>query len=144
MPRIAVGTPYHREPLDMLERCQSLHGHVHELRSCNDADLATWLKHAQALLFPSFAEGYGMPIVESLMLDTPVIATDLPSFREAAGAVPEYLHPLDGRSWREAILDYSSDGSSRRQGQLERLSSFRCPTWKAHFEVVESFLEQLA
>ncbi len=59
-------------------------------------ELSNWLAHARALLFPSFAEGFGLPVVEALSVGTPVIATDLPAFREAAGSIPEYLDPLDG------------------------------------------------
>jgi glycosyltransferase involved in cell wall biosynthesis len=51
--------------VDLLERCPGLRGLVHELPQCGDAQLARYLAHARALLFPSFAEGYGMPLAEA-------------------------------------------------------------------------------
>lgn len=126
--------------VDMLDRCEALKGFVTELSDCSDDALATWLKHAQALLFPSFAEGYGIPLVEALSLGTPVIASDLPVFRELAGDIPEYLDPLDGVGWRQAVLDYASSGSSRRAAQLARLVGWQAPSWPAHFEIVEAFM----
>lgn len=129
--------------VDLLERCESLHGYVHELAGCSDETLATYLAHARALLFPSFAEGYGMPLVEALMLGTPAIASRLAVFPEFAGAIPEYLDPLDGPAWAQAVRDYARPDSARRAAQLERLRGFVTPTWQRHFERVECLLEQL-
>jgi glycosyltransferase involved in cell wall biosynthesis len=129
--------------VDLLERCEGLRGYVHELPSCSDEDLAAYLTHARALLFPSFAEGYGMPLVEALMLGTPAIVSELPTFREIAGDVPDYLDPLDGRGWAEAIREYARDDSPRRAAQLQRMQGFETPTWDRHFERVEGLLEQL-
>jgi glycosyltransferase involved in cell wall biosynthesis len=126
--------------VDMLERCPAIKGSVIELSACNDAALATWLHHAQALLFPSFAEGYGIPLVEALSLSTPVIASDLPVFRELAGNIPDYLDPLDGAGWRQAILDYTAPDAPRRRAQLARMAGWQAPTWAAHFEQVEALM----
>jgi glycosyltransferase involved in cell wall biosynthesis len=129
--------------VDLLERCEALRGFVSEHSACGDEELATFLHHAQALLMPSFAEGYGMPVVEALAAGVPVIASDLAVFREIAGTVPEYADPLDGRRWLELIGDYCGAHSPRRQAQIERIAAFRRPQWAEHFEAVDRFLEQL-
>lgn len=129
--------------VDLLERCEALRGVVIEIPDCDDSMLAAWLSHARALLFPSFAEGYGIPLVEALSLGTPVIASDLPVFRELAGDIPEYLDPLDGAGWRQAIIDFASPSNERRAAQLARLTGWRSPTWEVHFEKVEAFLKEL-
>ena len=126
--------------VDMLERCAALKGVVTEISDCDDAALATWLFHAQALLFPSFAEGYGIPLVESLSLGTPVVASDLPVFRELANDIPDYLDPLDGVGWRQAVLDFVETQGPRRTAQKTRMMGWRAPTWKAHFEKVDDFM----
>ena len=128
--------------VDMLERCAALDSIVLELPGCDDAKLATWLHHAQALLFPSFAEGFGIPLVEALASGTPVVASDLPVFRELAGEVPDYLDPLDGAGWRQAVLDFTADHGPRRTAQLARMADWQAPTWQAHFDRVEAFLAQ--
>lgn len=128
--------------LDMLERCPALQGVVLELARCSDAELATWLAHAQALLFPSFAEGFGMPLVEALCMGVPVLASDLAAFREVAGDVPEYLSPLDGLGWMQAVEHYAQPDAERRRAQLERMQSWQAPTWEAHFEEADALLRQ--
>jgi glycosyltransferase involved in cell wall biosynthesis len=130
--------------VDMLERCEALRLHVHELGSAGDEALARHLRHARALLFPSFAEGFGMPLVEALSAGTPVLASPLPAFREIAGDVPDYIDPLDGPSWAAAIEDYAAPASARRDRQLARMTTFRAPDWSTHFARVEHLLAQLA
>ncbi|MDD4617392.1 MAG: glycosyltransferase family 1 protein [Alphaproteobacteria bacterium] len=127
---------------DLLDRCEQLRGAVIEIPRCPDIDLSTYLRHAQALLFPSFEEGYGMPLVEALTAGTPVLASTLPVFREIAGGVPDYLDPLDGCGWLSAILDYAAHESQSREDQLNRLKSFVAPTWQTHFNKVEAFLNK--
>ncbi len=129
--------------VDMLERCSALHGHVHEVGRCSDAQLAAYLAHAQALLFPSFTEGYGMPLAEALMAGVPVIASDLPVFGEFAADVPQWVSPLDGVGWLRAVMAYTDSQHPERLAQLDRLRAWRAPTWVDHFEVVEDFLERL-
>lgn len=56
-------------------------------------DLADLYKHAYALVFPSFAEGFGLPIVEAMHFGTPLILSDIPVFREIAGDQAVYFDP---------------------------------------------------
>lgn len=130
--------------VDMLERCDALKPFVHELVSCTDDTLGAYLTHARALLFPSFAEGYGLPLVEALSLGTPVVANDLRAFREIAGDVPDYLSPIDGLGWLQAVIDYDPTPSARRESQLLRMKGFQAPTWESHFATVDRLLGQLA
>jgi len=129
--------------VDMLERCEALRGVVTELPACSDAELASYLHHAQALLLPSFAEGYGMPVLEALTLGTPVIASSLGVFQEFAGDIPEYIDPLDGRRWLETIRDYTGPHSGMRKAQMRRMEGFRAPTWEEHFAQVDALLDSL-
>jgi glycosyltransferase involved in cell wall biosynthesis len=130
--------------VDLLERCAPLRGVVHELGRCSDSELTQHLLHARALLFPSFAEGFGLPLVEALRLGTPAIASPLPVFQEIAGAVPDYVDALDGPAWAQAIRDYTAGEHPRRSGQLERLRSFEGPTWTDHFDRVDELLEMIS
>jgi glycosyltransferase involved in cell wall biosynthesis len=109
---------------------------------CTDAELATWLHHAQALLFPSMAEGYGLPVTEALARGVPVIASDLPAFRETVGDIPDYADPLDSARWEALVTDYAQPGSKLRAAQLARLGTWRPFTWAEHFESVDQLLAQ--
>jgi len=128
--------------VDLLERCEPLKGYVFEHSNCTDAELVTYLHHAQALLFPSFAEGYGMPLVEALALGVPVIASELPVFKEIAGEIPEYVDPLDGKRWGELVREYANPDSPLRRAQLGRIEGFEVPAWAGHFASVDALLKQ--
>ncbi|MCW2338496.1 glycosyltransferase involved in cell wall biosynthesis [Sphingobium sp. B2D3A] len=130
--------------IDMLDRCEAIREHVVELPSCDDTTLAACMRGARALLFPSFAEGYGLPLVEALAAGTPVIASDLPVFRELAGSIPDYLSPIDGIGWMNAVEDYGSPASFRRSAQLERLRGWEPPSWSDHFNKVDEWLNQIS
>ena len=129
--------------VDMLERCEVLKGKVIEESECSDERLHLYLQHAQALVFPSFVEGYGMPLVEALQLGVPVIASDLGVFHEIAGDIPEYLDPLDGPGWARLVTEYAQPESPLRAAQLQRLQGYQPPSWEQHFEVVDAFVERL-
>jgi glycosyltransferase involved in cell wall biosynthesis len=128
--------------IDMLERCPALHGVVIEHNGLPDAEVVRLLKGAQALLLPSFAEGFGFPLVEALALGVPVLCSDLAALRENGGEVPEYLDPLDGAGWRAALIDYSRAHSPRRAAQLRRLTSWSPPNWDDHFAAVDALIAE--
>ena len=130
--------------LDMLDRCTGLTGLVRETGPLPDAEVTRLLAGARALLFPSFAEGYGLPLAEALALGTPAICSDLPALREVGWTVPEFLDPMDGPAWREAVLHYAQAQSPRREAQLSRLRHWRAPCWDSHFATVEAMLARLA
>jgi glycosyltransferase involved in cell wall biosynthesis len=128
--------------IDMLERCPALRGVVLERNNLPDAEATHLLKGAQALLLPSFAEGFGFPLVEALALGIPVLCSDLAALRENGGIVPEYFDPLDGLGWRAAVIDYSLPASPRRQAQLSRLTSWRPANWEDHFAAVDALIAE--
>ncbi len=129
--------------VDMLERCPALQSVVIERQTCSDTEMRQWLMGARAMLFPSFSEGFGMPLVEALLLRVPILASQLDVFQEIAGDIPEYLHPLDAMSWKTMVLDYMTEFSGRRQSQLQRMAAYAPPDWASHFELVACLLESL-
>ena len=130
--------------IDMLERCAAIDGLVQETGPLPDREVASLLRGARALLFPSFAEGYGLPLVEALALGVPVIASDLPALREVGGAVPDYLDPLDGAAWRNAVADYARPDGAARRAQLARLAGWTPPSWSEHFAILDQVLDTLS
>lgn len=127
--------------IDMLDRSTALKGFVEERGRLPDTAAMELLMGARALLQPSFAEGYGLPLAEALTLGTPAICSDIPALREIGRDVPEFIDPLDGPSWRRTILDYMADESPRRRAQLERLKGWRPPAWDRHFERVDTLID---
>ena len=129
--------------VDMLERSPALRGFVDERNRVADEDVKGLLLGARALLLPSFAEGYGLPLAEAFALGIPVLCSDIPAFREVGGDVPEFFDPIDGPAWKLAIRDYADPASPRRLAQLQRLANWKAPSWDEHFTVISSMLTAL-
>ncbi|MGX9965098.1 glycosyltransferase family 4 protein [Roseomonas sp. F4] len=129
--------------LDLLDRCARLRPHLVELGRVSDGIVAGLMDHARALLMPSFAEGFGLPVAEALTRGTPVLCSDIAAHRELAGPVAEYLDPLDLPAWQQAVQDYARPDAPRRAAQLRRLAGWEAPDWPAHIDTVLSFLDDL-
>jgi len=130
---------------DVLARLQAggFGSRVVETGALSDDDIARLLAGARALLFPSFAEGYGLPLVEALDAGVPVIASDLDVFREIGQGVPDLLPPDNVDGWAAAVMAYAATESPARAAQMARLAKFRAPDWPGHFAQVDGFLETL-
>lgn len=95
--------------LDMLDRCDAIRPSVQEFGNLSDGEVQTLMMASRALLFPSFIEGLGIPLLEAAAMNLPCIASDLPVFREIAPENTVFLDPLDGPGWKAAIMSHISD-----------------------------------
>lgn len=111
--------------------------HVEWRASCDDAELAQLMSSARALLMPSLAEGFGLPLVEALAMGTPVVASDIPIFREIGQGAPVLLDPANTAAWTQVVATMAS--TPRPQAK-----PYNAPTWPAHFAKLESWLASRA
>lgn len=116
---------------------------VVEAGAVDDAEIDRLIAGARALLFPSFAEGFGLPLAEALAAATPVIASRLPVFAEIGQGVPELLAPDDAAGWEAMIRAYAAPDSPQRAAQMARIAGFRAPDWATHFARTDAFLARL-
>lgn len=130
--------------VDMLERCGAIKPHVDELSGVPDEMMDTLMAGARAMLMPSFAEGYGIPVAEALSGGVPVLASDLGALREVGSGIPEFLDPMDARGWLDAVLDYAAPDSVRRAAQMSRMGSWTGPTWDDHVGAALAFADDAA
>ncbi|MBZ0305511.1 MAG: glycosyltransferase family 4 protein, partial [Anaerolineae bacterium] len=104
---------------------------VHFPGYVNQQNLPLWYNAAEALVYPSFFEGWGLPVVEAMACGCPTLVSDISSLPEAAGETGLRLSPDDESAWKEglhrAITDADWREKSKRAG-IERASDF---TWQA-------------
>jgi glycosyltransferase involved in cell wall biosynthesis len=123
--------------LDYLERSSLLAPYLIEASDLSDGSLANLIAGASALLAPSMAEGFDLPVAEALSLGTPTIASDLAVHREIGGTWARYLDPLDGPGWMRAIEEacLSPDPGPRPSGYVGL-------TWREHVALALGHIEE--
>jgi len=77
------------------------------------AHLVTLIRGARALLFPSLYEGFGLPVLESMSLGTPVMTSTAASLAEIAGDAALLVDPLDVRAMTKAVQMIDADRDLR-------------------------------
>lgn len=106
-------------------------GRVREVSGLTDPALAALIEGAQAMLFPSLAEGFGLPAVESLMLGTPVICSNLETFREVLTDNAVYIDDSGYDLWKSVLVNWAEQPRVTRQ-----VIGFVGPSWDEHFKAV--------
>lgn len=76
-------------------------------------DLPLWYNAAEALVYPSVYEGFGLPVVEAMACGTPALVADSSSLPEAAGDVGRCVPPHDEAAWTTALAQTMHDQTWR-------------------------------
>ncbi|MCX7012243.1 MAG: glycosyltransferase family 1 protein [Candidatus Sumerlaeota bacterium] len=88
---------------------------LRRITGINDADLALLMSGAAALAYPSFSEGFGLPVLEAMALGVPVVCSDIAPHREVAGDAALFADPRDPDALASRLLDVLHDDSLRRR-----------------------------
>ena len=76
---------------------------IHLINDASNADLSNYYSYAEALIFPSFYEGFGIPPLEALKCGCPVIASNILVLKELYEDVIIYFNPYDEKELTEKI-----------------------------------------
>jgi alpha-1,3-rhamnosyl/mannosyltransferase len=106
-------------------------------------DAPALYQKASVFVMPSLYEGFGMPILESLAGETPVVASDIPVLRETGGAAALYAQPHNARDFRDKILDLLT--STVEQHELLRVAQDQLKkiSWEANSKAIVSHASSL-
>ena len=99
----------------------------------NDDELGFLYQRAQGVIFASHTEGFGLPMVEAMQYGLPVIASDIPIFREIAGSYPKYFRVGDADDLEQVIKNFN--GSSA--------TAPKPPQWLTWDESAKIFMDRL-
>lgn len=95
-----------------------------------DAAYQDLLHDSTALVTLSRAEGYGLPVIEAMATGTPVIASDIPIFREVGGRAAAYVDPDDPAAVAAAVrsLDDAGTWTAASRAGVERAATYSWAT----------------
>jgi glycosyltransferase involved in cell wall biosynthesis len=96
---------WHNARLIPPEQRAQLGGLLHQLGPVPEADLQALYAGATVFAFPSFHEGFGLPVLEAMAAGAPVVASDIPPIREVAGDAAVLVPPGDVELWAGALED---------------------------------------
>jgi glycosyltransferase involved in cell wall biosynthesis len=83
----------------------SLADHIHMLGEVPYEDMPAWYAGAELFVFPSYLETFGHPLVEGMASDVPVVAADIPVFREIGRDAAFYANPHSAQAFAGAMED---------------------------------------
>lgn len=93
----------------------------------SDEELSALYRSAALFCYPSFDEGFGLPVLEAMACGCPVVTSGIPAIREVGGEVPIYIDPTSSQSIAAALGEVAENKLARenmaRRG-MERARSF--------------------
>ncbi|WP_298873213.1 glycosyltransferase family 1 protein, partial [uncultured Bradyrhizobium sp.] len=113
-----------------IQRLQGMNGSFFYYQNASDELLAKCYDEADAVIAASLAEGFGLPLVETMQRGKALIASDIPAFREVAGEVPLYFKAGDHLSLVEAIRSFLSADSRPTAHDVARRSGWKAASIK--------------
>ena len=88
---------------------------IYHLNYLSDELLAFFYHQTDAFIYPSFYEGFGLPILEAMTLGSPVITSNTSSLPEVAGDAALLINPNDVLELAEAVLKVIDDSQLRKE-----------------------------
>jgi glycosyltransferase involved in cell wall biosynthesis len=114
---------------------------VRQVRDLTRGQLAALYRGAAAVLVPSEAEGFGLPVLEALACGAPVVASDIPALREVGGPAVAFRPVADLPAWEEAVLREVDAGRGEAAERLAWAGRF---SWAKHAEIIAGAYVKLA
>ena len=121
----------------------TLGGAVIEVGGLSNGGWRALLAGATALLAPSLAEGFGLPLAEALAAGVAPVCSNIPAFREIGGEAVAYLQPDRPDDWATRIAALAEDGAARAEA-VAAAGRHRPVDREGWFAAIDGFLSQIA
>ena len=108
-----------------------------------DVDVPPLVALAEALVLPSFAEGFGLPVLEAHAAGTPVACSNLPALHEAGGEAAVFFNPHDAATIASALNSLLSDEEKRNLLRKKGRGRARAFSWNAVADQTARIYEEL-
>ncbi len=116
---------------------------VHVLGFVNTEDLVKIYNLAQVFLFPSFYEGFGIPILEAQACGVPVITSNVSSLPEVAGDSAMQVDPYKTEEIRDAVKKLLEDNNLRQTLIKKGFENIKRFSWKKCAEMTTKVYKEV-
>jgi glycosyltransferase involved in cell wall biosynthesis len=137
---VQVGGPWPAADADRITRL-GVGGDIVQVRGLTRGQLAELYRRAAAVLVPSEAEGFGLPVIEALACGAAVVASDLPVLREVGGDAVVFAPVADVPAWAAAVRRALAGDAPPRDTRLSLAARY---TWREHARVIGEAYRRLA
>ncbi len=114
------------------------------LGSVTDSEKNTWLKNAMCLVYVSLFEGFGIPLLEAMRLDVPVITSDVTSMPEVVADAALCVNPHDTDAIAEAMIKVYEDKGLRQSFILKGRNRVDFFKWEKSAQIIYDELKKIA
>jgi glycosyltransferase involved in cell wall biosynthesis len=131
-PKLAVVGQRHFKYSGALELIRNLRleGDLILLETVSDDQLPALYRHSSAFIYPSWAEGFGMPVLEAMSSGIPVITSSTTALAEVSGNAALQVHPGDWSALAECVQALSGDIGLRESLIARGFDRARDFTWE--------------
>ena len=126
-----------------LATTNKLHGRVHVFEGLADSELQTLYRNCLFTMFPSFVEGWGLPVGESLAYGKVCIASNAASLPEVGGDFVIYIDPYNARGAAELVRRLLDDRAELDRFEARIRNEFRPRSWQEHGAALIRAVEEL-
>ncbi len=102
------------------------------------ADLPFWYNAAEAFIYPSVFEGFGLPVLEAMACGTPALTSAVSSLPEVAGEAGKCLTPTDLEAWTAALAQVAQDSDGRAAARAKGLRRAQLFSWARTAELTRA------
>ncbi len=119
-----------RDFMDQLKACGYLGGRILLLHSVTDLELDLLYRNCILTIFPSFVEGWGLPVGESLVHGKVCLCSPIGGVPEVGGELVDYIDPYNVWDGLERLLRYLDDPELLRNREREIVEQFKPRSWR--------------
>jgi len=126
---------------DLMTKDPEVNQSIKVVKNATDQELAWLYENAMFSVYPSFYEGWGLPIAESIAHGITCLTSNSSSMPEIAGDLIDYFNPVSPEDCLEKILKLVD--TEYMKSSLTRIKSFKKTTWEETYNQVDNYVKEL-
>jgi len=110
------------------------------VKDISDGELAWLYGHALFSVYPSFYEGWGLPVAESIAYGLPCLASNTSSIPEIAGDLLDYFSPYSSEELLGQMVKLTNDVA--REKAVKKMKTYKLTSWDSTFASVSAIIDK--